>query len=201
MKKIAIILLMAVLSVCSTPGNNVLAETSSQKEAATATSDYLNTMAFSKSGLTEMLTYEGYSKTDIDYAIKQSNIDWNQQAKKSAIAYIKSMPFSKKGLTSQLRYDGFTKAQAKYGVKKCKANWKKQAKRMGILFLRIKQYSRSKLYKKLKKVGFTKSQAKYGAKAAKKSYDPAVKPANGNDNKLKLVDLSKKEKSELVNGK
>jgi Host cell surface-exposed lipoprotein len=80
--------------------------------------EYLQTMPFSKSGLIEQLKYEGYSSKDAAKAADAVEVDWNEQAVKTAKAYLKQMPFSRSDLVSQLEHDGFTSSQAEYGVKK-----------------------------------------------------------------------------------
>jgi hypothetical protein len=79
-------------------------------------SDYLDTMAFSLTGLIEQLEYEGFSKADATYGAKAIDADWNEQAALAAEAYLDTMAFSRSGLIEQLIFEGFTPAQAKYGV-------------------------------------------------------------------------------------
>jgi hypothetical protein len=43
-------------------------------------------------------------------------VDWNEQAEKSAKSYLDSSSFSRQGLIDQLLFEGFTQAQATYGV-------------------------------------------------------------------------------------
>lgn len=77
---------------------------------------YLNTMAFSYSGLIKQLEYENYTTEEATYAADNCGADWNEQAAKSAKNYLNTMSFSKQGLIDQLIYEGFTQAQAEYGV-------------------------------------------------------------------------------------
>nr|WP_330181260.1 Ltp family lipoprotein [Nocardia sp. NBC_01503] len=44
------------------------------------------------------------------------NVDWNEQAAKSAKQYLEYTSFSRSGLIDQLVYEGFTRAQAEYGA-------------------------------------------------------------------------------------
>jgi len=91
-------------------------ETNSQYQARSMASDYLDTMAFSLTGLIEQLEYEGFSKADATYGAKAIDADWNEQAALAAEAYLDTMAFSRSGLIEQLIFEGFTPAQAKYGV-------------------------------------------------------------------------------------
>lgn len=87
-----------------------------QRNALRSATNYLNTMAFSKSGLIDQLEYEGYSTEEATYAVENCGADWNEQAAKSAQNYINTMSFSRSGLIDQLIYEGFTQEQAEYGV-------------------------------------------------------------------------------------
>ena len=90
--------------------------TMGQQNALRSALQYLNTMAFSKSGLIDQLEYEGYSTEEATYAVENCGADWNEQAAKSAQNYINTMSFSRSGLIDQLIYEGFTREQAEYGV-------------------------------------------------------------------------------------
>lgn len=93
-------------------------ETLSQKNAVKSAQNYLEFMAFSKSGLIKQLEYEGYSKEDSTYAVNQITVDWKEQAVKSGKSYLEIMPFSRDGLMKQLKYEGFTDEEAEYAVSK-----------------------------------------------------------------------------------
>ncbi|WP_431711546.1 Ltp family lipoprotein [Glutamicibacter uratoxydans] len=43
-------------------------------------------------------------------------VDWNEQAAKSAENYLNFTSFSKAGLIDQLIFEGFTRKQAEFGV-------------------------------------------------------------------------------------
>jgi len=90
--------------------------TMGQKNALNSAYTYLDSSAFSYSGLIEQLEYEGYSNSDAVYAVDNSGADWNEQAAKSANTYLKSSSFSRQGLIEQLMYEGFSSDQAAYGV-------------------------------------------------------------------------------------
>ncbi|MCC8141443.1 MAG: Ltp family lipoprotein [Lachnospiraceae bacterium] len=90
--------------------------TTGERNALQSAKNYLNTMAFSYSGLIEQLEYEGYTEEEATYAADNCGADWNEQAALKAQDYIDIMTFSKDGLISQLEYDGFTGDQAEYGA-------------------------------------------------------------------------------------
>lgn len=90
--------------------------TTSQQNAVKSAETYLDTTAFSKSGLVEQLKFDGYSKADAKYAANHVDVDWNEQAAKSAETYLDTMGFSRSGLIEQLEFDGYTKEQAKHGA-------------------------------------------------------------------------------------
>lgn len=87
-----------------------------ERNALASAKQYLNSMAFSYSGLIEQLEYEGYSNSEATYAADNCGADWYEQAALSAKQYLNSMSFSRQGLIEQLEYEGFTYDQAVYGV-------------------------------------------------------------------------------------
>jgi len=91
-------------------------ETVSQENARLSAAGYVESMAFSRTGLIKQLVFEGFSEEDATYGVDANSIDWMDQAAKSAAAYLESMPFSRQSLIDQLEYEGFTKKQAAYGV-------------------------------------------------------------------------------------
>ena len=78
--------------------------------------DYLDTMAFSRTGLIKQLEFEGFSAADATYAVDHVTVDWNAQADASAKEYMDMGGFSHKSLLAQLEFEGFTAAQAAHGV-------------------------------------------------------------------------------------
>ena len=91
-------------------------ETLSQKNAVAKAKDYLDLMAFSKSGLVKQLEFEGFNNGDATYAVNKITVDWKEQAAKKGNSYLDIMPFSRDGLIKQLEFDGFTNAEATYAV-------------------------------------------------------------------------------------
>lgn len=78
---------------------------------------YLNNLGgFSREGLAEQLEFEGYSSSEIDYALAHCGADWKEQAAIAASQYLNAMPFSRQGLIEQLEFEGFTHEQAVYGA-------------------------------------------------------------------------------------
>lgn len=90
--------------------------TMGERNALDSAEQYLNSMAFSYSGLIEQLEYEGYSNSEATYAADNCGADWYEQAALSAKEYLDAMSFSRQGLIEQLEYEGFTYGQAVYGV-------------------------------------------------------------------------------------
>lgn len=97
-------------------GGNSTAMTTGQKNALAKAKDYLNIMAFSRSGLIKQLEYEKFSTEDATFAADNCGANWNEQAAKKAQDYIDIMSFSRQSLINQLKYEGFTQAQAEYGA-------------------------------------------------------------------------------------
>lgn len=90
--------------------------TLSEQNALKKALQYLDYSSFSKSGLEDQLDYEGFTKSEIKYAIKNCGADWNEQAAKKAQSYMEYSSFSKERLIEQLEYEGFTHDQAIYGA-------------------------------------------------------------------------------------
>jgi hypothetical protein len=91
-------------------------ETAGQENARRSAEMYLDTQAFSRSGLIEQLEFEGFSTKDATYGVDAQKVDWNKQAAASAEAYLDMMGYSRDGLIEQLMFEGFTREQATYGV-------------------------------------------------------------------------------------
>jgi hypothetical protein len=96
--------------------SSVTSATAGQEQAAKMAQSYLNTMAFSRSGLIKQLKYEGFTQEEAEYGVEKTGADWNKQAAKKAQSYLDTMAFSRSGLIEQLEYEGFTSQQAEYGV-------------------------------------------------------------------------------------
>ena len=93
-------------------------ETPGQENARRTAEGYIDMSAFSRKGLIEQLSYEGYSKKDAAYAAGAVHANWNDQAAKAAKAYLDQSGFSRSGLIDQLKFEGYTPQQAKHGVTK-----------------------------------------------------------------------------------
>jgi hypothetical protein len=96
--------------------------TPAQENAIASANQYLDTSAFSRTGLIQQLSSkygEGFAKSDAIFAVNHIDVNWNQQAAAAANQYLDTSAFSRAGLIQQLssKYgEGFTHAQAVYGV-------------------------------------------------------------------------------------
>lgn len=90
--------------------------TVNQENALGSAEMYLDTAAFSKSGLIKQLKFEEYSEKDARFAVNQLDVNWNKQAAKSAEGYLDMSSFSRPGLIDQLKFEGYTQQQAEFGV-------------------------------------------------------------------------------------
>src|SRR5207248_2775147 len=91
-------------------------ETVNQRNARQKASAYLETSAFSRTGLIGQLKYDGFSEADATYGTDAVHADWMEQADKKAHAYMEISSFSRQGMIDQLKYDGFTQAEAEHGA-------------------------------------------------------------------------------------
>ena len=64
----------------------------------------------------DQLEYEGFQQDEIDYAIENLGIDWNDQAAIKAQNYLDVMAYSREGLADQLEYEGFAAEQIEYAL-------------------------------------------------------------------------------------
>jgi hypothetical protein len=84
-------------------------------------------MGFSRSGLIKQLSSDagdGYSVADATVAVDHLNVDWNEQATRSAKQYLSMMGFSCSGLIEQLSSsagDQYTMNQATHGARQAGA--------------------------------------------------------------------------------
>lgn len=102
--------------------------TRSQENAVSSAKNYLEFKGFSRLGLIRQLSSsygDDFKKSDavfaVDYLEKTNDVDWNEQAVKSARSYLDFKSFSCNGLVDQLSSsygDNFTEKQAKYAAKK-----------------------------------------------------------------------------------
>ena len=88
-----------------------------KEQALKKAKSYLNSSAFSYSGLQHQLEYEGFTEDEAQYGVDNCNADWNDQAYKKAKSYLHSSPdMERDRLLHQLQYEGFSYEQAVYGV-------------------------------------------------------------------------------------
>ncbi|MGD7008799.1 Ltp family lipoprotein [Metabacillus sp. 84] len=88
----------------------------SQQNAIQKANDYLDFSAFSKSGLVEQLTFEGFPADEAAFAVDSIEVDWKEQAGKEAKDYLDYSSFSRSSLIEQLEFEGFTSEEATYGA-------------------------------------------------------------------------------------
>lgn len=93
-------------------------ETAGQENARGSAATYLQTSAFSRSGLIKQLKFEGFSEKDAVYGVDAQKANWNEQAAASGETYLEMSSFSRDGLIEQLVFEGFTREQAEFGAKR-----------------------------------------------------------------------------------
>ena len=130
-------------------------------QAVKKAKSFLGLMAFSKNGLIDQLTYNGFTQEEAEYAVENCGADWSEQAVKKAKSFLDLMAFSKSGLIDQLIYNGFTHEEAEYAVENCGANWSEQAVKKAKGLLDLMAFSRSGLIDQLTFNGFTQEEAEY----------------------------------------
>ena len=93
-------------------------ESVGQQNAREKAQEYLDTQAFSRSGLIKQLVFEKFSEADATYGVDALQVDWKEQAAKKAQEYLDIMSYSHGGLVDQLKFEGFSSSEAEYGVTK-----------------------------------------------------------------------------------
>ncbi len=140
-------------------GHRASGDTQAMKEAL----GYLESGSFSKKGLIEQLEYDGYTKSQAQYAADHCGANWLEQAKKEVKSYLASSGYSRRGLIEQLEYDGYTAEEAQVAVDSCDVLWKYQAYREAQMYLATGSYSKKGLIEQLEYDGFTHEEAAYAA--------------------------------------
>ena len=124
---------------------------------------YIEFGSFSKKGLIEQLEYDGYTKSQAQYAASHCGADWLEQAKEEVKSYLANSGYSRSGLIEQLEYDGYTAEEAQAAVDSCGVLWKYQAYREARSYLSSSSYSKTDLIEQLEYDGFTHEEAEYAA--------------------------------------
>ena len=95
--------------------------TADEKKALDEAFAYLDVMAFSYSGLIEMLEFVQYPHSEAVYAADHCGADWNEQAARCVREHIRGeydeeTSYSREDLIDRLISEGFTEEQAVYGA-------------------------------------------------------------------------------------
>lgn len=92
--------------------------TMGELNALKAAKTHLKYSSYSRSGLMELLEYEGYTAEEATFGVSNCDADWFEQAAKAAKTHLKYSSYSKKGLIELLEYEGFTTEEAGYAATK-----------------------------------------------------------------------------------
>lgn len=98
------------------PANPVDSLTPNQKAAFEKAQSYLDLKAFSKAGLVDQLVFENFAPEDAQPAVDILDVDWNNEAARSAAAYMALTSFSYQSLVDQLVFEKFTPEEAAFGA-------------------------------------------------------------------------------------
>lgn len=142
------------------------------EQAVKASEEYINTKVeiekesysvTSRKCLRKILIEEKYFKSaEATYGIKESTIDWEEQAFKQAKYYLAQDTYSKKSLIKKLVSDEFSYKEAEYAVAKTQTDWREQATKKAESYL-VDSLLQSKksLIQFLNEEGFTKEEIDY----------------------------------------
>jgi SOS response regulatory protein OraA/RecX len=134
---------------------------SSNQKALKAAQAYINIFDDSKKEIRDQLKHDGYTDSQIQYAIENLVVDWNKEALDSAYSYLELFNDSKKEIRDQLKHDGFTDSQIQYALSNVKANWNQEALKAAQTYIKLFNDTKEELRSQLKHDGFTDSEIEY----------------------------------------
>lgn len=147
------------------PTTEVITATLGERNALRKAESYLNYTSFSKEGLRDQLEYEGFASDEIDYALDNIVVDWNEQALDTAESYLRYTSFSETGLRDQLEYEEFLSDEIDYAMENIVVDWNEQAAAKAESYLEYSSFSREGLADQLEYEGFTAEQIEYALEA------------------------------------
>ena len=86
------------------------------EQAVKKAKSYLDTSAFSYTGLIEQLEFSKFTHDEAVHGADNCGADWMEQAAKKAQSYLSFSSFSHESLVDQLMFEGFTPEEAEYGT-------------------------------------------------------------------------------------
>lgn len=87
-----------------------------QQNAIGKAKDYLSLMGFSRTGLIDQLSFEGFSAEDATFGADNAGADWNAECAEKAQQYLDLMSMSRDGLIDQLAFEGFLSTEIDYAL-------------------------------------------------------------------------------------
>lgn len=147
------------------PTTEIITATLGERNALRKAESYLDYTSFSKEGLRDQLEYEGFASDEIDYALDNIVVDWNEQALDTAESYLRYTSFSETGLRNQLEYEEFLSDEIDYAMENIVVDWNEQAAAKAESYLSHSAFSRERLASQLEYEGFTPEQIEYALTA------------------------------------
>ncbi|HZK09767.1 MAG TPA: Ltp family lipoprotein [Clostridia bacterium] len=165
-----VIIMVLGLVACSGEGTSTASEKEESleefdkenaKKLAEENARYSN---YSKTGLIELLEYEGLSSEAAKYGVEsiEAGLDWKERAKNTAETYLTYQAASEKGLREVLEYEGFEKDQVEFAIKSIEVDWKEQARKKALNYLEFQEFTKDDLIVQLIYEGFSEEEAKWG---------------------------------------
>ena len=102
--------------VVETPANPFDSLMPNQQAAFAKAEQYLQLKGFSKAGLVDQLVFENFAAEDAQAAVDILDVDWNNEAVRTAAAYVAITSFSYQGLVDQLIFEKFSPEEAAIGA-------------------------------------------------------------------------------------
>lgn len=151
-----------------------------KKQALIETKDFFSGDTYSsKSEYVNWMKSEGYTSDEIQYALKNYKVDWNEQALGQAVKYICEFDYmSNDDLRYYLELDGYTDSQIKYALGEDDNTYdtttttsppanqatlgEQNALSRAITYINYTHFSWSSLKSQLEYEGYSSSEAEYG---------------------------------------
>ena len=87
-----------------------------EKNALGSAESYIDMSGFSREGLIKQLKFEGFSKSEAEFAADAVGANWREEAAESAESYMDMSSFSAVSLAEQVAFEGYTDGQVAYAL-------------------------------------------------------------------------------------
>ena len=144
-----------------TPTTPAPSGTNRQRQALDAARDYLDIFDMSKKALKQQLEFDGYSNSEVQYALNNITANWSQEALDAVKDYLDIFDMSIKEIRSQLEFDGYTDNEIQYALANMNFNGRKEALDAAKDYIELFNMSKEDLREQLEFDGYTEEEIQY----------------------------------------